>query len=71
MIALILDYTGRVVKAYQSPEQACLEIKRLNDALSPWEKMAGYYYSLSGEIELVKAINDNHDRHQAEAPRCI
>lgn len=43
---LIVNYSGIPIESMDSLESADQRVKELNDALSPWEVSAGYFYHL-------------------------
>lgn len=51
---LIVDHRGIPQEAYEDEALCLSELKKKNDSLSPWEKMAGYFYSYK-VIDLISS----------------
>lgn len=44
--AYVQTYAGVYIDGPMSAEDAVARVRLLNDALNPWERMAGYYYQV-------------------------
>lgn len=54
--AYVQTYAGVYIDGPMPAEEAVARVRKLNDALSPWERMAGYYYQV-GYITPLRTNN--------------
>jgi len=47
IIAVIVNYAGQPVVAFESVDDANARANEMNEMLNPWERNNGYFYSVS------------------------
>lgn len=57
---VVTNYAGRPLEVWTEQDKCLNRIIELNNALNPWERMAGYYY---GWTECL--LNCKHDENQS------